>query len=583
MSGAGLYRAELVVTVESPVLCRGLGTIAFGVDATHIRDAYGRPIIPMTEIKGCVRHAASVVHSKKWACQRFGNTSDQQAESGDADLRGKDRLYFSDLALDADEINGPLGDTSKTTRIKIDAKTGAVADGMLLQSELIRPYGDMVDFRGNVHFVAESLDEAETIAGDIQAVLRAIRAIGAYKTVGYGRVDGALLDPPVLVQDFNFAPQPPAPSSHLEFELDRPLLVDVDQTAHNVAAGKSVIPGGVIKGALAHKLDLAGKLSAPVAAALGAMVISPAFPTMNGNRLDCVLAKSLFACNHRDNREFADAAEPGKWNTHFADHGGDGSISFVGDWKPEDFDSFANRYVKHDRTDRQSRTRVSICAATGAGKEGLLFTDIMVAQAKGGTQVTWKAAVHWPQGLDQTPEAAVINGALSDGLFNIGSTAAITQAPQTTQATTLQSLTAGRVRMVLDSPHLMLRVSDMTSQQTMFTAIATWFEHHSGGEISIDEDGIFAGHTLAGGWQIKAFATFGADIMEPFVLTEPGSVFVLNFTAKGATILLDWARLGLPAGGDWNDASLDWQSCPYLPENGFGAIRVDPNVFGAVT
>ena len=53
----------------------------------------------------------------------------------------------------------------------------------------------------------------------------------------------------------------------------------------------------------------------------------------------------------------------------------------------------------------------------------------------------------------------------------------------------------------------------------------------------------------------------------------PGSIFLIEPTGDGAAPIADIVRSALPPTA-WIDRP-DWRGCPFLPQNGFGEIRLD--------
>ena len=76
----------------------------------------------------------------------------------------------------------------------------------------------------------------------------------------------------------------------------------------------------------------------------------------------------------------------------------------------------------------------------------------------------------------------------------------------------------------------------------------------------------FATHRLAGGWQ--AVRARRHDGYRPFLLTEPGSVFLLQ--GGDPERMRDLLCGNLPVRG-----GADWRTCSFVPGNGFGAIALD--------
>ncbi len=89
----------------------------------------------------------------------------------------------------------------------------------------------------------------------------------------------------------------------------------------------------------------------------------------------------------------------------------------------------------------------------------------------------------------------------------------------------------------------------------------------------------FAAQKLTGGYLGRRFRINGEYY--PFFLTNAGGVFVLEIKdqAKAGRCADIWLRRGLPP-PDWalerygksSSERLDWQECPFTPENGFGEI-----------
>jgi hypothetical protein len=75
-----------------------------------------------------------------------------------------------------------------------------------------------------------------------------------------------------------------------------------------------------------------------------------------------------------------------------------------------------------------------------------------------------------------------------------------------------------------------------------------------------------------GGYQATRFRPWNPTY-HPFVVTEPGSVFLLHGDIEED--LEQLARGGLPLPLFQKANPLDWRNCPFVPQNGFGAIRVD--------
>ena len=143
------------------------------------------------------------------------------------------------------------------------------------------------------------------------------------------------------------------------------------------------------------------------------------------------------------------------------------------------------------------------------------------------------------------------------------------------------------------APALMLRVCHLRDQASLETALNVYWDKASGGMLRLaihptDGDPDYcATQSLRGGFSQTRFAPYGATTVEPFVLMDRGSYFVVEATdsaqAKAASDVLErWLRTGLPS-AHWNtDDTLSfetpqrWENNPFLPENGYGAVSITP-------
>ncbi|MFZ4987298.1 MAG: hypothetical protein ACOYLF_17735, partial [Blastocatellia bacterium] len=93
----------------------------------------------------------------------------------------------------------------------------------------------------------------------------------------------------------------------------------------------------------------------------------------------------------------------------------------------------------------------------------------------------------------------------------------------------------------------------------------------------------FASQSLAGGFYLHRRFRETQPKYYPFLLTNPGSVFVLRKEQNAAgQFIRDWLQHGLPL-PDWAQQRYappgtpgeHWDYCPYIRQNGFGEIAVN--------
>ena len=121
--------------------------------------------------------------------------------------------------------------------------------------------------------------------------------------------------------------------------------------------------------------------------------------------------------------------------------------------------------------------------------------------------------------------------------------------------------------MVAETPAFLF---DPRDQRPLRELYASYWASACPGASLVD---FFASQTLAGGYLGHRRRAFGDNVIYPFVLTQPGSVFLLEGEIGEA--LNGLLRSGLPVTKMVDGRPLSWVNCPYMPENGYGEISVD--------
>jgi len=137
------------------------------------------------------------------------------------------------------------------------------------------------------------------------------------------------------------------------------------------------------------------------------------------------------------------------------------------------------------------------------------------------------------------------------------------------------AIAPGRWRLTLETPALLLdpvRVFALKNQELQ-PLYEQWLEG-----TGLRLLGRWCRQELRGGYLGRRFGPEGR--YEPFLLESSGSCWLLEADAAGAATLERWLREGLPL-PPWAQERYEargaeaWQRCPFLPENGFGEIRLD--------
>ena len=599
MSDACHYTFALKLTLQAPFLIAGSIPTSYGVDVAQIRDLSGNPIIPDTHIKGVLRHAwamfeAEAISLSHTADKMFGLTRDTPGGGTDelqyGDAQGI--ISFTDLVAQQPPTRNAV------TRVAIEDATGTAAEGMLVTVEQVAGAGKSVEFAGCFTAHCGSLAKAEALKRDVEMALGAVEAIGRFKTVGFGRITGVEVGPPqprasvALPSGFS-----DAAGFALTFRLNKRLLVDIKRLDSNTLVGAEIIPGAVLKGALALSLTQSEKLGG-CGGALSRMVMSQAVPFASSIQLS--VADGMNEIQIDEKLPVIDGKLAGIWPpTAQLDFGKSSAIAaFQPDWKGP------KPGPTKPTLQRDVRTRVRIDAGTGAAKDGALFTQSAIAQTakleEAVIPVEWRATVRWPgkPGDDDHGQFIDCITALTQGLYSIGKTNAQTVDLRLTVAPLKQ--TAGFV-VTLNSPTMMIRERHLANEELYAKALDAYWHKVSDGCLSIalaDDSPVYETQDVGpppldfychqefrSGYAALRFAYFGATRLEPFVLSKPGSVFVLKAKdpSKAAECLTKFLKTGLPV-AKWDDqadlGSVDldpepnFAECPFGPQNGYGAFSI---------
>lgn len=559
MSIAAVKRISLAitVTVRSPFLFPGLDAGRFGLDAIALRDTEGRPLIPADQMRGVLRHALEdIVDAEKLdhteLTEMFGQSSAdareaQSEKTAEAFAPERGCLHFTDLVMH------DKGDRTVGNRVRIDSQTGAAKSGELLFVELVAKQGFDATFTGQIAIYA-SEDRGKKWIDALRAATTRISAIGAMKTAGYGEVVSIEIHREMENQSLVVA-ECDVPQDVLSYKLtiDRPFLVDARRAADNVYVGSTIIPGGALKGLLARHLELLGRLDMEVSASLTALRISHA--RVEGGKGPMPL--SLVAAGDK----IGDA---------LAVPYGKGAIidgkpaTFRSDWKPDQYDAAGRALGWGDPVElaRSVRMHVAIERDTGIAEDQKLF----IANAVDPGTRQWVVQIDFPS-IENEDHRKLFAGILEAGMDGLGRTGARVDFNRKEVSAKDVCPVGGvpnQLAVVLETDAVMVSPSDGTDPRNAYTAF--WARVIPGVEL----DSFYASQRLAGGYIARRYRS-GA--YAPFWLTEAGSIFLLS----GEDIknkIQGLLRSGLPApmvGGE----TTTWQTCPFQPENGYGAISAD--------
>ncbi|MDR7127521.1 RAMP superfamily CRISPR-associated protein [Pseudotabrizicola sp. 4114] len=534
---------EVALSLKAPFLFPGQDAGRFGYDRVALRDLEGRAIIPQDQIKGLIRHGLTTMGRADLVAELMGKGSaDARKDSGGAFEPDKGRMFFTDLHCTSE------ADTRSIDyhRVKIDDESGAAEQGHLMRLEQVFAPESGVTFLGQITlFPTTATPNEKTLGHILEAALQCKRHIGAMASIGFGEVTGCTLTPVGETETGCKLPAKPHERFLWRFRLDRPYLVDAIRT-DNGYIGQLTIPGGALKGLLARCAALRGvsldaKDLANTVFGHASQYTAKALPLS----VACVREKDIETCH-----DLAGVAV-------FPD-----GVTLQIDWKTSHEDACAKAFEGSlaPQSRYTERVHTQIDATTGAAKDENLFsTTAIVPEDADFTAIIDTSALS-PEG------ARAILGALCTPMLGLGRTDArvLSRALVPTKPPVPAT---GKVALVLQTKawievdSLMLRHDPLSAYTPAFKAFlsnSTLCEVHAAQE-------------LVGDYIARQF-TAGSRYM-PWLVTSSGSVFVLDVNETDQQRLQKLLGKGLCSERRGHTA-LDWQTCPFVAENGYGAFIV---------
>ena len=587
------WRLPLTITLASPFASRGLNPADTVIDTALPRDGQGRVVLPGSLVQGTIRDALETIAQRVSdpltlagtardiiddIALLFGTESGKrtQRNTGEATDRRVNNtperglLAFADLAAITPEPERGEGESGgQFIRVEIDDDLGAVREGHIQRIELPWPIGTPVTFKGQIELRPHAEADPARVKALLELALRLVPAFGAIKSAGFGeRLDHKIED----AIELTATPSPAARGrSDVTFALglDRPFLVAATRAADNVYRGNPVIPGGVIKGALAEALTAAGAMDRAMADFLARLTIGHAFPASEAAVNDPAKRRRVPPLS---------LVMAGKKPVDILCDGGVDRINeglrFRIDWKDgEEDEAFKKLGWDEKQPERDVRTHTAIDRERGAAawdaeaQAGMLYSTSAVVP----DEFEWLGRL----ALDPPDDDrfGLVMAILEAGLPGIGKTAAIAHARWLDEPPPQPEPLKGKAgeppcyALTLQTPALLNDLAALRGG----TPIADDYTRYWAG-LGYRLVRFFAHQKLAGGHLALRYPPRD-DRYDVYLVTDPGSVFLITADPGAGTAVADLKELlrrGLPP-----DASITrrhWTECPFLPENGFGAI-----------
>ena len=581
----------LALRVEGPVISQDPAAPVFGLDTAILMDG-GQAVLPGSQIKGLLREVFAAAIEQKapglcdaWLTEWFGEEASRVDHAEFSPRTG--RLFISDLTA-----TPPCTDRT-ITRVPIDHERGAAAEGMLQVIQAPWSYGEIACFAGEVRVMgAADVQTLDQLKSSLDWAFQLIPAVGALKTAGFGRLretrtgNWAPLD-----SSRSNADERPADANAIasaggvDFVLHpkEPFIAWPDSFGSNFFAGASTIPGQVLKAVAARWLQDRGLLAdKDDEDALAGLVFRHAHPVQEDAHTStrpAAIPLSVYLVLE-DNRAEAigDALDdPSSFDTYRDGY----TAAFQPDWKqvPK---CLATAYGRGILPGRITRTRTAI-NASGAADDERLFTQAAV-DPRG---FVWHAQTFIPDGIavNVAQRMASLLASLNGTSLGLGKS----KAPLTWSAQPLKEENrpvarkrGGTWRVVLQTPACLhgpaeTRSSDMDPVAALREDYTAYWKSVLGGAVRLVD--FMVRQRLAGGYLARRYPIASKVGFEPYLLTEPGSIFVLKpkNEADGQTIQEKLDRIavaGLPLSNLWPDGQRDWRTHPFLPEAGWGEVRI---------
>lgn len=576
---------ELSLAIRSPFMFEGQVNDRLGIDSTFIRGENGEAIIPAPQVKGVLRDAlehlaaATTLMTTSEIDALFGTASASDADEQDRPSRGV--AYFDDLSATSQR------ETSSITRIAIDDETGVVKTGHLQVVELAAPLGATETFTGRLVIrYGKGLDEAK-IEKALNAAIRLIPSIGAYKSAGFGEVVASECSlKRKTIAELGLIKTSSALRTVLDVTFDRPILVDTVRQTDNSFSSSTTVPGAAFKGALAERLKLAGddpeKRDGKFHDALGRLRVSHARPIIDDRKGSVALAdqpipQSLFYVKTDEGYLVADAiaaSGPAKGILFKGITTAPQQVATAKDSVQDDFrdalglpaiyGKLVRTHVGINEDADGKRIELSKRSFTAAD-EKLYSTSMVPVRGR-----TWRLTVDGSRIEDQALAAQLLS-AFSEDMDGIGRTAATASFTEVKAADKITVPDGPTVDILLLTPAVLFDPveGEHVTQKSLEALYTGYFETMLGANLV----NYFARPVFAGQYPAVRRRPYGKAYY-PFIQTKPGAVFRLSLpNEKSRLAIEDALRFGLPVPPLGGKATT-WQICPFMPENGYGEITL---------
>lgn len=587
-----MMRIDLSIQMEisGPLLSQSSEPGHPGHDMVVARDEKGIPYVPGSLITGKVNQALHEIRGAvgqnptwfdpkidRWLGETRENTSPRRKQ-----------LFFTDFVLKDQTRNDRL----IRNRIAIDRSRGAVKKHQNVIIEAPFDAQPKHTFASKLIFFTPSDAEASNIIRHVKAGLLWLDQVGALRSVGFGRIENFGFFEERSSISAGSATVPPTDRVGFKVIPDQPFCLAEKLRSNNLFESGATIPGGAILGCIAttwshltgnhHESlsDIVDPDRTALRTVFNLLRITHAHPSAVSLQRPVVAPLSLTKIEEGETYDVALLDGPCLIKNRVPE--------FAIDWKD---DSDVKKDYGWPTIHKQLRVRTAIQPETLRSADEKLFAYEQILH----DELSWYAELD----LSLVPEEVQpkvlteLRSLLEHGVIGLGKTKTTARIeflsrnenpvrskfpsdskpfPGNLWVVTLQSDT------LLGSPE---KLDESITDVELYTMYSTAWHDLSEGNLTLLR--YFARQKLAGSEYF--YRRFQKGPYKPYLLTEAGSVFVLRAGGdpeKSQNLITAWLKQGLPITGktrNWygidDNPGLQWQSCPYIPQNGYGEIAVN--------
>lgn len=620
------YTLSVRLTILGPFLTASSNASIYGVNKVFYRNSDNQPTIPASHIKGKLRMSLEELSAMADVGAYDAKLLFGEENSEGVYIPAYAMLRFSDFNLVPSNNKQAAGPQTRK-RTAIDSVSGTAAKNQLREIEDLFKSGSSTVWEGNITFFAEEKSKAEELAQLIKSCFCWIPNFGSEKGVGFGRlhkVEVELAAEEQKESDINLEDFKDQKAVHLRIQPHDLLMIGgVKHPRSNIVQSEKIIPGSVIKGALAsglnqfHELPSYTPLSKAGAEKLPGFEllaewfdrirVTHAFPVNIGEPRPVKKPISMVEVDGKE-YDLALAAVPEEILID-----GKAPAYFIDQKKHSEYFGGALPWTVYE-------THVEIEDVSRRSKEGNLFTYAMLRAKSGGVDspkdIEWVADVDFSlvelSVRDEVVQQFLL--AVSTHLDRLGKlnkevkvqikpgysarAHKTKQNPPNDEAViTLQSnalmLNPEWVVKIQSPPKKGVVTSDSKTESTddLFSLYKKFWREvsASNSDPCLELVDFYAHQTFQGGYLFNRFARSSgngeAKDYYPYYLTASGSVFRLKILdeQRARKIFEKWSASGLDL-PSWVQEQYDpgperqlWQVCPFVPENGYGEIAINLN------